>query len=180
MTSKFRLTIATLMLGAASPALAALPVGAKAPPISADATLGGRPFHFDLAQAQRQGPVVLYFYPAAFTKGCSVEAHAFAEATDDFRKLGASVVGVSTDPIAKLNEFSVSACQSKFPLVSVDGKVLTAYRAKLPIIGKANRTSYVIAPDGTVVFEYTALNPGEHVSRTMAAVKAWVAAHPVR
>jgi peroxiredoxin len=180
MSPKLRLTIAALALGVSAPALAALPVGAKAPPISANATLGGKPFHFDLAQAQRNGPVVLYFYPAAFTKGCSVEAHAFAEATDDFRKLGASVVGVSTDSIAKLNEFSVSACQSKFPLVSVDGKLLSAYRAKLPVIGKANRTSYVIAPDGTVIFEYTALNPGQHVARTMAVVKAWVAAHPAQ
>lgn len=163
---------------AAVPAVAALAPGAKAPPISTQASLAGKPFAFNLADALRKGPVVLYFYPAAFTSGCTVEAHDFAEATDEFGRLGATVIGLSADPIDKLNKFSVSECRNKFAVASADMKTIAAYDVKLPVIAKSNRTSYVVAPDGKVIFAYSALDPAGHVAKTMAAVKAWRAKHP--
>jgi peroxiredoxin len=119
--------------------------------------------------------VVLYDYPAAFTPGCTVEAHEFAEAIGKYAALGASVIGVSSDDIATLKKFSVSECRSKFPVAAdADKKIMTAYDAKLAF-GYANRTSYVIAPDGRVIYEYTALDPSQHVENTLAAVKKWKA-----
>ena len=134
----------------AVPVFAALPDGAKAPDFSADASLAGKTFHFSLAKALKKGPVVLYFYPAAFTPGCTAEAHDFAEATDKFKALGATVIGVSHDPIDKLNKFSVSECRNEFAVASdADGSVMKAYDAVLPQKPDyANRTSYVIAPRG--------------------------------
>jgi len=167
----------------ALPAHAALSVGAAAPDFSAPATLGGKEFSFSLAEALKKGPVVLYFNPAAFTKGCTAEAHEFAEATDKFAKLGASVIGVSHDDIATLDKFSVSECRSKFP-VAADGDqhITKAYDAVLWIKPEyANRTSYVIAPDehgsGHVIYEYTDLDPDKHVDNTLAAVEKWNADH---
>src|ERR1700740_378509 len=96
-----------------TPVFAALKVGDKAPEFTTAATLAGKPFTFSLAEALKQGPVVLYFYPAAFTPGCTVEAHEFAEATEKFKALGATVIGVSHDPIDKLNKFSVTECRNK-------------------------------------------------------------------
>ena len=96
------------------PVLAALPIGTKAPDINTQATLAGKEFKFSLADALKKGPVVLYFYPAAFTPGCTTEAHLFAEATPQFAALGATVIGVSHDPIEKLDKFSVSECRNKF------------------------------------------------------------------
>ena len=122
--------------------------------------------------------MVLYFYPAAFTKGCTIEAHAFAEATDDFQKLGATVIGMSADPIDKLNKFSVSECRNKFAVGSASAETIAAYDVKLPVAPISNRTSYVIAPDGKVIYAYSAMDPAGHVSGTMDAVKAWKAAHP--
>ena len=159
------------------PALAALPVGAHAPEFVADASLAGKPFHFDLAAALAKGPVVLYFYPAAFTSGCTIEAHDFAEATAEFARLGATVIGVSKDDIATLNRFSVSECRSKFAVASADARLIAAYRVKLPLLGVSNRTSFVIAPDGRILFVYSALDPAGHVAKTLAAVRAWRAAH---
>ena len=156
---------------------AALPVGAIAPLFTTKASLAGKEFRFSLADALKKGPVVLYFYPAAFTSGCTVEAHDFAEATDDFHALGATVIGVSADPIDKLDRFSVSECRSKFAVASADQKLIKSYDAKLPVAPIANRTSYVIAPDGKVIFAYTAMDPSGHVEKTMAAVKAWKASH---
>ncbi|WP_156681500.1 peroxiredoxin [Sphingomonas profundi] len=157
--------------------MAALPVGAKAPDFSTQATLAGKPFPFTLSQALKKGPVVLYFYPAAFTSGCTVEAHEFAEATDDFRKAGATVIGVSADDIEKLNKFSVSECRNKFAVASATPKMIADYDVKLPVIAKSNRTSFVIAPDGKIIYAYSAMNPAGHVANTMAAVKTWEAAH---
>ncbi len=167
-----------LFLIAVQPASAALAVGAKAPDFTAQASLGGKQFTFSLAEALKQGPVVLYFYPAAFTKGCTIEAHDFAEATDQFRALGATVIGVSHDDIATLDKFSVSECRSKFAVAADPmGTVINAYDVKMPLLAKARRTSYVIAPDHSVLLEYTNLDPDQHVARTMAAVKAWRDAH---
>src|ERR1700729_197014 len=177
MRRSFVSALATALI--AVPAFAALPDGTKAPDFSTDASLAGKTFHFSLAQALKKGPVVLYFYPAAFTPGCTVEAHEFAEATDKFTALGATVIGVSHDPIDKLDKFSVSECRNKFAVASdADGSIMKAYDAVL--LGHtayANRTSYVIAPDGTIIYSYTAMNPDKHVDNTMAAVKKWQDEH---
>ncbi len=162
----------------ALPARAALKPGTVAPDFTARASLGGKEFDFSLGAALKKGPVVLYFYPAAFTPGCTIEAREFAEATDKLAALGASVIGVSADDIGKLNEFSVSECRSKFPVAADAYKdIMAAYDAVLP--GKpeyANRTSYVIVPSGEIIYEYTALDPSAHVENTLAAVEKWKAA----
>src|SRR6266850_4045564 len=159
------------------PALAALPDGTKAPDFSTEASLAGKAFKFSLADALKKGPVVLYFYPAAFTPGCTVEAHQFAEATDKFKAIGATVIGVSHDPIDTLNKFSVSECRNKFAVASdADQKITKAYDAVLAAKPEyADRTSYVIAPTGKIIYEYTAMNPDKHVGNTMAAVQKWQA-----
>jgi len=163
----------------AMPVFAALPDGTKAPIFSTEASLAGKTFQFSLADALKKGPVVLYFYPAAFTPGCTVEAHEFAEATEKFQELGATVIGVSHDPIEKLNRFSVSECRNKFAVASdADGSVMKEYDAVLPVKPDfANRTSYVIAPTGVIIYSYTDLNPDKHVENTMAAVKKWQDGH---
>jgi peroxiredoxin len=124
--------------------------------------------------------VVLYFYPAAFTPGCTVEAHEFAEATEKFKALGATVIGVSHDGIDTLNRFSVSECRSKFAVAAdPDQHIMKAYDAVLWLAPRlANRTSYVISPQGTVLYAYSALSPEEHVRNTMAAVRTWADQHP--
>jgi peroxiredoxin len=156
-------------------AFAALKPGDAAPDFTAQASLGGKEFTFSLADALRKGPVVLYFYPAAFTSGCTIEAHEFAEAIDKYAALGASVIGVSSDDIATLDKFSVSECRSKFPVAAdPDKTIMTAYGAKL-LFGYANRTSYVIAPNHRIVYEYTALDPSGHVANTLAALQRWKA-----
>jgi peroxiredoxin Q/BCP len=180
--------IAGLMLTclAAAPASAALKVGDKAPAFTAQASMGGKVFTFAIKDALKKGPVVLYFYPAAFTPGCTIEAHEFADATDDYKKLHATVIGVSRDDIDKLNKFSVSECRSKFAVAADgDGHVTAAYDVVLqppPAWGPnakpvANRTSFVIAPNGKIIYEYTSLDPSKHVENTMAAVKEWASAH---
>src|SRR5262249_45326340 len=147
---------------------------------SAQASIGGMVYQFHLQQALQQGPVVLYFYPAAFTTGCTFEAHAFAEAMDKYRALGATVIGVSHDNIETLNRFSVSECRSKFPVAAdPEHKVITAYDAVLTMHPEyANRTSYVIAPNGKILYTFTDLSWEHHVENTMAAVQAWRAHHP--
>src|SRR5919198_412457 len=167
---------------ASTSALAALPNGTKAPDFTTQASLAGKPFTFSLAEALKQGPVVLYFYPAAFTKGCTIEAHDFAEATDKFKALGATVIGVSHDSIETLNKFSVSECRSKFAVAAdADKKIMKAYDAVLWIKPDwAKRTSYVIAPNGEVLYSYTALNPDKHVENTMAVVQKWADEHKAK
>jgi peroxiredoxin len=169
----------TALLASAS-ALAALPDGAQAPDFTTQASLAGKAFEFSLADALRKGPVVLYFYPAAFTPGCTKEAHEFAEATDKFKSLGATVIGVSYDNIDTLNKFSVSECRNKFAVASdADQKIMKAYDAVLKQKPEwADRTSYVISPDGHVLYSYTDLNPDKHVENTMAVVRKWADAHP--
>jgi peroxiredoxin len=162
------------------PASADLPVGAPAPAFTTQATLAGKPFTFSLQSALSRGPVVLYFYPAAFTSGCTAEAHDFAEATDAFAALGATVIGVSADDIETLNRFSVEACRSKFAVASdADRKIMTAYDAVMAMNpDMADRTSYVISPEGKVIYAFTAMAYDDHVKNTMDAVKAWRSANP--
>lgn len=160
----------------ASPLYAHLKPGASAPDFTTQATLAGKPFTFALADALKSGPVVLYFYPAAFTRGCTIEAHDFAEATDKFKALGATVIGVSHDSIETLNKFSVSECRNKFAVASdADQKISKSYDAVLLITSYSSRTSYVISPSGTIIYAYSALNPDKHVENTMAAVAKWQA-----
>jgi peroxiredoxin Q/BCP len=163
-----------LML-ASSPATAALKPGAVAPDFTVPATQGGNEFSFHLADALKHGPVVLYFYPAAFTSGCTEEAHEFAEAVPQFQALGATVIGVSQDGIAKLKKFSISECRSKFPVASdKDGAISREYDAVLVgMLGYSDRTSYVILPDDRISYAYRALDPSGHVGNTLTAVTAW-------
>jgi thioredoxin-dependent peroxiredoxin len=173
----FVLTLASALV--AVPAFASLKVGAKAPLFTAEASLGGKVYSFSLADALKKGPVVLYFYPAAFTKGCTIEAHDFATAMPEYHALGATVIGVSHDKIDILKKFSVSECRSKFPVAAdTDQKIMRSYDAVLPQHDTyANRTSYVIAPDGKIIYTYTNLNPDQHVANTLAALKKWESEH---
>jgi peroxiredoxin Q/BCP len=173
--------IAALALAAffvAAPALAVLKPGDAAPDFKAQASLGGNVFTFSLADALKKGPVVLYFYPAAFTTGCTIEAHDFAEATDAYRALGATVIGVSNDDIATLKKFSVSECRSKFAVAADrDRSIMKSYDAVLTLMPQyADRVSYVISPDGRVIFAYKSMNPEKHVEYTLDALKKWSAA----
>ncbi|HTZ70861.1 MAG TPA: peroxiredoxin [Acetobacteraceae bacterium] len=164
----------------AGPAWATLKPGAGAPDFSAQATQGGNEFSFHLADALKKGPVVLYFYPAAFTSGCTEEAHEFAEAMPQFHALNATVIGVSQDGVAKLKKFSVSECRSKFPVASdKDGSISKEYDAVLVgFLGYSDRTSYVISQDGKIAYAYRAMDPTGHVGNTMAAVKKLEGAKP--
>jgi thioredoxin-dependent peroxiredoxin len=164
----------------ALPAYAALNAGTQAPDFSAPASIGGRVFTFSLADALKKGPVVLYFYPAAFTKGCTIEAHDFAAAIDQYHALGATVIGISHDPIDKLAKFSVSECRSKFAVAADATKsIMQAYDAVLDRNPeRANRVSYVIAPDGKILYSYTDLNPDNHVTNTLTALKEWANRKP--
>jgi peroxiredoxin Q/BCP len=176
---RFLGAVALTTLALTVPALAALSVGSKAPEFTLQATQGGNAFTFNLADALKKGPVVLYFYPAAFTTGCTIEAHDFADAIDQYKALGATVIGVSHDPLDKLQKFSVSECRSKFPVAAdTNQSVEKAYDSVLAQHPQyANRTSYVIAPDGTIVYTYTSLDPSLHVENTLGALKTWESDH---
>ncbi|WP_321794503.1 peroxiredoxin [Caballeronia sp. J97] len=158
---------------------ATLKPGDAAPDFTAQASLGGNVYDYSLADALKKGPVVLYFYPAAFTKGCTIEAHEFAEAVDQYKAEGATVIGVSHDNIDTLKKFSVSECRSKFPVAAdADSKIIRSYDASMPMKSTmANRVSYVIAPDGRVIYEYTSLSPDQHVANTLQALRDWNAKH---
>lgn len=164
-----------LALSVSMPAYAALNIGANAPSFVAQASLGGKVFSFSLADALKKGPVVLYFYPAAFTPGCTIEAHDFADAIGKYKALGATVIGVSHDDIEKLNKFSVSECRKKFAVASdPDQSIMRSYDAILAAKPEyANRVSYVIVPDGKIIYTYTDLNPDRHVANTLEALRKW-------
>ena len=166
------------LVAVAMPAYAALKQGDPAPDFTAQASLGGKDFSFALKDALAKGPVVLYFYPAAFTPGCNIEAHDFAAAIDRFTALGATVIGVSHDTIETLNKFSVQECQGKFAVAAdQDMAIAKSYHAVLaPFVPYANRTSYVIEPGGKIIYSFTALAPDDHVANTMRAVADWRAA----
>ena len=161
-------------------ASAALAVGDAAPDFTVPGALGGKPFSFSLAESLKKGPVVLYFYPAAFTSGCTAEAHDFAEATPKFNTLGATVVGMSNDDIKTLQKFSTEACRDKFAvLTDAGGRITKRYdAAMIKGMEMADRISYVISPLGKVLYVYASPNPDEHVKRTLAAVEKWKAAKP--
>jgi len=173
MSSLRRLTLVWIGALLAPHAWAALDVGEKAPDFSTVAARAGKQFQFSLAAALAKGPVVLYFFPAAFSEGCSIEAHSFAEAIGQFESMGATVVGVSRDEIGVLSRFSEQACNGKFAVASdetlVIAKSFDAVMQHRP--DYANRISYVIAPTGKVVYSYLSLDPDRHVSNTLAALR---------
>lgn len=159
----------------AVPARAALDVGEPAPDFTTSAALAGKIYKFSLADSLAKGPVVLYFFPAAFSVGCSIEAHEFAESIGKFEALGATVIGISTDDIETLGKFSVQSCQGKFPVAADGGNgIIKAYDAAMETRPEfANRISYVIAPNGSVLYNYKSLNPYRHVEKTLAALREW-------
>ncbi len=180
---KHLMIAAAAALLVSAPALAALPVGAKAPVFSADAFQAGKASKFSLADALKKGPVVLYFFPAAHTQGCNIEAHLFADAIDKFKAQGATVIGVTAGNTDQLQAFSTETehCASKFPVAAdPNAAIAKTYDATLAFSGKtiSNRTSFVIAPDDSVLFTYTNLAPQEHINLTLDAVTKWRAQHP--
>ncbi|MBU3077956.1 peroxiredoxin [Sphingomonas quercus] len=183
---KFRNNIAIALavgfLAAATPTMgsAALPEGARAPDFKLEAALGGKPFSLSLQNALKKGPVVLYFFPAAFTQGCTIEAHLFAEASDQFHQLGATIVGVTAGNVERVAEFSSVECRDKFAVAADPGaKIAAEYKTTMqgPKGTLSERTSFVIAPDGKILLSYTDRNPQAHIEKTMAAVRAWKAGH---
>jgi peroxiredoxin len=170
-------------LAAAGAALASLvtPSGAQAelkpgdvaPVFTAPAALGGKTFEFSLEKALARGPVVVYFYPKAFTKGCTIEANRFAEAQDEYQALHATVIGISGDDIDTLKKFSVEECRNRFAVASdKDGSIMKAYGAVMPLLSSyAKRVSYVVGKDGRIAYAYSSLSPDEHVPNTLAALR---------
>lgn len=168
-----RLTLALALLVASQPLGAALPVGAQAPDFRTTGALAGKPFNLHLKDQLRHGPLVLYFYPKAFTEGCTFEAKAFADAMPEFRKAGARVVGMSADDLETLKRFSTEACRNAFPVATASPATIKAYDVVLKQKPElTDRTSYVIDKKGRIVMVHSELNWKDHVSKTLAAVRA--------
>lgn len=169
------LALAGLLALTATSALAALKPGDKAPDFAAPAYLAGEPFTYKLSDALKKGPVVLYFFPSAYTGGCNIEAHLFSEAADAFKAQGATIIGVTAGKTSELARFSkdTETCGGKFPVAADEGlKVAKSYDALFgPGVPVSSRTSYVISRDGKVVHAYSAMSPNQHVEETMTAVK---------
>ena len=166
----FALAAASLF---ATPATAALKVGQKAPDFTTTGAVGGKEFKLHLADQLKKGPVVLYFFPKAFTSGCTAEAHAFSDAIGDFRKAGAQVIGMSADNLPILQKFSVEHCRSAFPVATATSATQKAYDvawAEHP--GLTTRTSYVIDRGGRIVMVHDDLDFSQHVAKTLAAVRS--------
>lgn len=172
-----RRLLPALLLGmiAATPALAALKPGDKAPDFTAPAYLAAKPFTFKLADALKNGPVVVYFFPAAHTSGCNIEAHMFSEAIDQFKARHASVIGVTAGNTDQLADFSreTEHCGGKFPVAADSGaRIAGQYDALLTMKpGWSNRTSYLIGSDGRIVAVHSDLSPKAHVQTMLDALK---------
>ena len=168
-----RLTLALCLVLLAAPAGAALPVGAQAPDFQTTGALAGKPFTLHLKDQLRHGPLVLYFYPQAFTQGCTLEAKAFADAMPEFRKAGARVVGLSADDLDTLKRFSAEACRGKFPVATASPATIKAYDVVLKQKPElTDRTSYVIDRKGRIVMVHSDLDWKDHVAKTLAAVRS--------
>ena len=180
--------LATAALTSAAPAFATLQTGVTAPDFSATGMTGGKEFTFKLSDALKKGPVVVFFFPAAYTEGCTIETQAFSEKAAEYQAAGATLIGVTggakladgtfasaKDSLARLGEFSKEHCRDKFPIAAVSAETVKAYDVsfndKRP--DWSNRTSYVIAPNGSVVLAHTDPLPNSHIEKTLAAVKAW-------
>jgi peroxiredoxin Q/BCP len=192
-----RLLLAGLLSCAVSAqALAALPAGTTAPDFKTKASLAGKEFTYDLGRALKKGPVVVYFYPGAFTGGCNIQAHTFAEDMDKFHSAGATVIGVSLDKIETLNAFSSDPqyCAGKLPVASdADGKIAASYELKV-MDGRpgmkdsrgvdldhkfAERTTFIITKDGKIAATVGGVSPAENVEKTLALVQDIAAGKPV-
>jgi thioredoxin-dependent peroxiredoxin len=188
-----RSLVALLLTFAATTAAAALEEGAAAPDFTAPAALAGKAFTYSLAEARAKGPVVVYFYPSAYTGGCNIQARAFADHKADFDAAGASVVGVSLDSIARLEDFSADPeyCGGKVAVASdADGSIAKRYglkvvEAKLGIAdtrgqeidhGFTERTTFVVSPDGKVAATIGGMAPAANVDKALATVQAMAAA----
>jgi peroxiredoxin Q/BCP len=177
---------------AALPVLAALKIGDKAPDFAAKASLAGKEFNFSLADALKKGPAVVYFYPSAYTKGCDLEAHTFAEQKDKFDAAGATIIGVSGDSIARLDQFSADPdyCAGKFPVASdSDGKIASSYNLTMTaakagatdVRGVAidhdfiERETFIIGKDHKIIATFSSkddsLSPDQHVTKSLAIVQ---------
>ena len=185
-----KVVLAVLVLSGAlaQPVFAALKEGDKAPDFTAPASLAGKEFDFALKDALKKGPVVVYFYPAAFTGGCNLQAHAFSENSDKFIAAGASIIGVSLDKIATLNQFSADPqyCAGKIPVASdADGKIAKSYDLQVREAkpgakntrgdeidhGFAERTTFVVTPNGSVAATISNLSPADNVAKALEAVQ---------
>lgn len=154
---------------------ASLPVGAKAPQFATKGAKAGKQVAFDLRKALAKGPVVLYFYPKAFTQGCTMEAHAFAEATEEFASYGATVIGMSADDLPTLKKFSTEECRDKFTVGIASPKITSEYDVALDhpkaAPGMTARVSYVIAQNGKIALVHSDPNYRDHVKLSLAAVQ---------
>lgn len=167
------LAAAAIALSAAVPVNAALKVGDTAPNFTTEAALAGKTHPFTLSAALKKGPVVLYFFPAAFTSGCTAEAHAFAEAADDFAKQGATLIGLTAGNAERIKEFSSVECRDKFPVGLATPATISGYDVALAQkAGWTNRTSYVISKTGKIAYVLSEMQPAGHITGTLAAVKA--------
>ena len=160
----------------ATAAIAALKLGDPAPDFTVQAAQGGKEFTFSLAEALKNGPVVVYFYPKSFTSVCTAEAHEFAENIENFKAAGAAVIGLSSDSIEVQREFSAKECRDKFP-VGADPKlsVIKAYDAAFIIPGAAfaDRISYVISSEGKILYAYADPNAEKHIENALTVVRKW-------
>lgn len=189
LTSLLRCSFLSLAVaGLALPAAAALKEGDAAPDFQAQASLAGKAFSYSLREALKKGPVVVYFYPAAFTGGCNIQAHSFATRIDQFAAAGASVVGVSLDKIDKLNAFSADpdTCAGKLPVASdANGAIARAYQLQINETpagrtdtrggaidhGRAERTTFIVTPDGKVAATIGGIAPEANVTQALEAVR---------
>lgn len=183
-----RLLACVLVTGIALPAMAALKTGDAAPEFTAPASLNGKDFTYSLKDALKKGPVVVYFYPSAYTNGCNVQAHTFAENKDKFTAAGATIIGVSLDSIQRLNDFSADPnfCAGKFPTASdADGKIAKEYELTVKEgpaglkdtrgveIGHAfaERTTFIVTPDGKIADTIGGMPPDKNVEQALQAVQ---------
>ncbi|TMM50009.1 peroxiredoxin [Qipengyuania marisflavi] len=169
-------SLAAVLAFATTPSFAALKGGAQAPLFTASGAMAGKPITVDLAKALKRGPVVLYFFPAAFTGGCNIEAQAFANAMDGFRKAGATVIGMTAGNTDQLAAFSAEKCAGKFAVAAATPKLIASYDVALTKADGSktdwsDRTTYVIGQDGRIAFSYSNLKPNEHVAKALAAVR---------
>ncbi|WP_019868025.1 peroxiredoxin [Methylovulum miyakonense] len=189
-----RFLLACLLGSAMLSANAALKEGDTAPDFTAQASQAGKASSYSLKEALKKGPVVVYFYPSAFTKGCNLQAHSFAVNFDKFAAAGAGIVGVSLDNIARLNEFSADPefCAGKFPVASdEDGKISKSFeldvREAAPgkkdtrgndiTHGFAERTTFIVTPDGKIAASIGGLKAKENVDKALEVVQHLTVKH---
>lgn len=169
----FKSLVMAVVCALSLPAQAMLAVGSAAPTFSLPAAQAGKAIRVDARDMLKKGPLVVYFYPAAFTPGCSIEAKLFAESMPAFEKVGAQVIGISGDDLEILKRFSVSHCQGRFAVAADKGlQVARQYHAASSYGGSyASRVSYVIGRDGKVVSSLSDSGPAEHIRQSLASVQ---------